>query len=129
MELDAFTKAYVEAALWSSNDERDDSGGQPLDRNYSANDIHPDAMKIIIADCTKFQTDNADLLTEDFCLTRLSADVQGGHDFWLTRNGHGCGFWETSDWESDAGDRLTKSAHSFGEINLYVGDDGFIHYQ
>lgn len=27
--LDSFTRAYIETALWSSNDESDESGGEP----------------------------------------------------------------------------------------------------
>lgn len=48
------------------------------------------------------------------------------HDFWLTRNRHGAGFWD-GDYEKADGEKLTELAHSFGEINLYVGDDGKIY--
>lgn len=123
MKLDKFTMAYIEAALWSSNDESDEQGGEPLDKNYGVEDIAPETMEKIVADCTKFQADNAEYLTDENCLTRLDADEQGGHDFWLTRNGHGCGFWETSDWKKDAGIHLTSASKKFGECHLYVGDD------
>src|SRR6056300_403211 len=48
-------------------------------------------------------------------------DVEGrldevGHDFWLTRNRHGAGFWD-GDWADD-GDTLTELAHSFGETEF-----------
>ena len=33
-DVTAFTIAYVEAALWSSTDNADESGGEPLDANY-----------------------------------------------------------------------------------------------
>lgn len=127
MKLDKFTTAYIEAALWSSNDESDERGGEPLDKNYDASDLAPETLEKIKADCAKFQADNAELLTDDNCLTRLGADVQGGHDFWLTRNGHGAGFWETSDWEVKAGKALTDACRKFGECHLYVGDDGQIY--
>jgi len=60
-----------------------------------------------------------------------AADIAGecdraGHDFWLTRNGHGAGFWD-GDWPDDAGGRLTEASKKYGEFNLYVGDDGLIH--
>src|SRR5208282_4942052 len=32
--IDKFTQAYIVAALWSSNDNSDPSGGEPLDSNY-----------------------------------------------------------------------------------------------
>ena len=39
--LDDFTGAYVECALWSTNDESDESGGVPMDENYGIDDIDP----------------------------------------------------------------------------------------
>jgi hypothetical protein len=47
---------------------------------------------------------------------------QMGHDFWLTRNRHGAGFWDRG--LGALGDRLTSAAHAYGEVDLYVGDDG-----
>jgi hypothetical protein len=49
-----------------------------------------------------------------------------GHDFWLTRNGHGAGFWD-GDLSEDVGNALTEAAKKFGECHLYVGDDGQIY--
>lgn len=37
-------------------------------------------------------------------------------DFYLTRNGHGAGFWD-GDYPDEIGEKLTEMAHSFGEIN------------
>lgn len=54
-----------------------------------------------------------------------SNSEQAGHDFWLTRNGHGSGFWDGG-WPEPAATRLTDAAHAYGEFNLYVGDDGMI---
>ena len=45
---------------------------------------------------------------------------------WLTRNGHGAGFWD-GDWPEPVASRLTKSAKRFGSFDLYVGDDGKVH--
>lgn len=116
-DLDAFTLAYVEAALWSSTDDE----CEPLDRNYSRDDIADECMVRMVADCAKFQRDNEELITEGNCLSgRYPAIERAGHDFWLTRNGHGCGFWEQDDWAQVAGESLTRSAHAFGEVNLYV---------
>lgn len=50
---------------------------------------------------------------------------QIGHDFWLTRNGHGAGFWDRDNGE--LGDKLSAIAHSFGECYAYQGDDNLIH--
>lgn len=118
MKLDAFTAAYLECALWSTNDDSDERGGNPLDDNYTVNDIAPEALEEAIADCKAFQADHA-------------ADIDGneeqaGHDFWLTRNGHGAGFWD-GDWPREVGERLTEASKVYGGVDLYVGDDGLIY--
>lgn len=48
-----------------------------------------------------------------------------GIDFWLTRNGHGAGFWDRG--LGDVGTRLTCAAHNYGSVDLYAGDDGLIY--
>lgn len=59
-----------------------------------------------------------------------SADLHGltyeqiGHDFILTRNRHGAGFWDRG--LGERGDRLTDAAHAYGEIDAYLADDGTI---
>jgi len=117
-DLDQFTDAYVTCALWSSTDNSREDGGDPLDDNYSADDIAPSAMAEMISDCADFQKANAaDLADID--------PAQAGHDFWLTRNHHGAGFWDRG--LGEVGDRLTKASHVYGEVDLYVGDDGLIY--
>jgi hypothetical protein len=111
--MDAFTKAYLECALWSSTDD----DGDPLDRTYRLDDFAPETLRQAIEDCTAFQADNAsDLEGVDI--------VQAGRDFWLTRNGHGCGFWDRG--LGEVGLRLTDAAHVYGSVDLYVGDDHLI---
>ncbi len=121
-DLDAFTRAYIEAALWSTNDESDERGGEPMDANYDIYDIEPDTLAKLAADCAKFQAENAaDLALYNH--PQWTAAELGGHDFWLTRNGHGCGFWDRNDClPEDAGQRLTDAAHAYGEVYLEVGD-------
>lgn len=112
MNLDVFTRAYILCALWSSCDDTD----RPLDDNYDAGDIAPESLVRIETECRKFQDENA---------TDLENPAQDGHDFWLTRNGHGAGFWDRG--YGERGERLTKAAHAAGSSYLYVGDDGQIH--
>lgn len=124
--LDDFTRAYIEAALWSSTDESTPSGGEPLDANYGIEDIAPETLASMVEDCRRFQEANAaDLALYDH--PRWSAAELGGHDFFLTRNGHGTGFWDRDYLPEDAGERLTDAAHKCEEVNLYVGDDGLIY--
>lgn len=58
---------------------------------------------------------------------RYTDEELAGHDFWLTRNGHGAGFWDRSELDKPTQGRLTKAAHAFGNSDLYVGDDGRIY--
>lgn len=54
------------------------------------------------------------------------AEAAFGHDFALTRNGHGVGFWdrESEGLPKFLGDALTKICKDFKESDLYLGDDG-----
>jgi len=124
MEPGTFLRLYTETALWSSNDESDDSGGDPMDYNYGTEDFAPETVKVLVEDCEKFQADNKGLLERAYELTGNS-EARAGHDFWLTRNGHGAGFWD-GDW-GEFGDELTEAAKKFRNIDLYIGDDGLIY--
>jgi hypothetical protein len=52
---------------------------------------------------------------------------EAGVDLWFTRNGHGAGFWDGTDWEEPAATLLTEAAKSMGECELYQGDDGLVY--
>jgi hypothetical protein len=114
--MDAFTRAYIEAALWSSEDDF----GEPLERNYDAAAFAPEALHKIEQECADFQEDNAELLSRHWDA------AQAGHDFWLTRNGHGTGFWDRG--HGKAGEILTQAAHRAGERTIYDGDDGKLYH-
>ena len=116
--MDKFLVAYIEAALWSSMDESTPEGGEPLDKNYGIGDLAPETLKKMRVDCERFQDENADDI--------LYYEMQAGHDFWLTRNGHGAGFWDDG-WSKEVGDRLTHACRAYPEVNLYLGDDGLIY--
>lgn len=130
-KLDPFTRQYLETALWSSNDESDESGGDPMDANYGIEDISPATLAEAVADCAAFRRTPEYLefmrLFEAEELEPFRADTRGdngldgsmGHDFWLTRNGHGAGFWD-GDYPDPWGDKLTEAAKRFGEIDLTV---------
>lgn len=121
VDRDVFTLAYVEAALWSSMDDND----EPLDKNYSWKDIAPETLKNMEIDCKRFQEENRDLY-----IKAGWSDEQAGHDFWLSRNGHGAGFFDrVTDTEENSkiGDILQDKAKEYGQVDLYVGDDGKIY--
>ena len=111
-QLDKFTLAYIEAALWSETDD----DGEPLDAKYSIENISSETLREMRTDCERFQAANREHIP-------VGCEEQAGHDFWLTRNGHGAGFWD-GDWIEPAASALDKAASAFGEFELYIGDDG-----
>lgn len=114
------TRAYLATALWSSLDEN----GEPLDSQYNVWNVSEHTVKQSVIDIQGFLElcNHRDIRWwEDIHdLNRLL------HYFWLTRNGHGAGFWDES-W-SIWGNKLTEIAHMFPEVDLYVGDDGEIYH-
>jgi hypothetical protein len=109
--MDTFTCAYIETMLWAETDD----DGEPFDANYTAADIAPNALEEIKSDCANFKKEQAAHIGSKF--------EQAGHDFYLTRNRHGAGFWD-GDWPPEVGRILTEAAHVYGTQGLYCGDDG-----
>lgn len=115
-----FFAGYVTCALWSSTDDE----GNPLDDNHGEDDIGEDTLRTMREDCADFMRANAADLAAMIAATGRPMDHMG-HDFWLTRNGHGAGFWDRG--AGELGDRLTDAANAFGGVDLYIGDDGKVH--
>jgi len=112
--LDRVVAGYIEAALWSSHDDEDNA----LDAVDA--ELSEAAKAELRQDCADFldSCDDADL-----DLSPIGSG-QIGHDFWLTRNHHGAGFWDRG--LGELGDRLTTLAHAAGGRDLYVSDAGAI---
>lgn len=117
MNKEDVLKGYIEAALWSSYDDNYDN----LDSNYSTSDIDKKTLAAMKADVDKFLSDNADAIKK----SGLSAE-QLGHDFWLTRNHHGAGFFDRG-LDDDVEKQLMDYSDKVKGIDLYVGDDGKIY--
>ena len=125
--MDKFTQGYIEAFLWSETDESTPDGGEPLDANYNQFEIHPDSMAKIIRDCAVFQEVAKDLLNQAYrCSTVVYTEEQAGHDFLLTRNRHGTGYWDSG--LGEVGDKLTTVAQLFREVNGYA-ENGVVYYE
>jgi hypothetical protein len=89
-----------------------------LDDSFDTDDIAAEAVSQMMDDVEDFITANADTLEA----SELSLE-QIGHDFWLTRNRHGAGFWDRG-LPNHIGQALTDAAHAYGSQDVYVGDDG-----
>lgn len=105
-DLDIFTKSYIEAALWSTGDGELES----LD-NF---EVSSDTAEKMAEDCRAFVQTNEKLLEK-------IDPSQAGHDFWLTRCGHGAGFWDRG--LGKVGEELTKAAQEWGNVDLFLNDD------
>lgn len=129
--LDSFTRGYIECALWASYDESNESGGDPMDQNYSLEDIAPGTLSQMITDCERFQSENEELLRIYYQTVRRTDDSPAmsyaGHDFWLSRNGHGAGFFDRDNVDKDTRDKLQDAVKRCGPVDLYIGDDGKIY--
>jgi hypothetical protein len=121
MKIDDVYAGYIECALWSS---LDDDGDNLDDQKYDLYEIEVLSLIRMKSDCDKFVEQAMPILTE----RTISDDELIGHDFWLTRNGHGAGFWDTPErWGGqENADRLSDIAKEFGECD--ITPDGGVFY-
>lgn len=118
-DLNQFARAYIEALYFT------DAG--PDNEISADNELSQEAITRIETDCAKFEAMASRYFTD---CTRGSGEYsvsqQAAHDFWLTRNGHGAGFWD-GDWPEPNASTLDGIAKTFGECSPYLGDDGLIY--
>lgn len=112
-------RSYLESALWASLD----GDGEPLDRGRDYSDFAQDDLKRMVEEWREFrEAHRADIdATDGLRECRDGYDYLdcAAHDFWITRNHHGAGFW-CRGYPEALGDRLTKAAHAEGSRDLYV---------
>jgi len=99
-------------AYWDDEDLEDVN----LDEVCDVSDIAAESLATMESECADFVFHHYNKLQ------RVGTMAQHGHDFWLTRNGHGVGFWDRG--YGDIGEDLSETAKVYGECDLYVGDDG-----
>ncbi len=136
---------YLSTAIWSSTGNDD----EPLDRNFSIDDFSPEAVEKARGDIGDFLSD-----VDDAIQVQVDSDLENGfeaeeygvgpalhniwhtfpteqlvRDFWFTRNGHGVGFWARPEVYSERfADRLTNIAQKYGEVEVYVSDEGRLEF-
>lgn len=114
MDMDEFTRGYVGCALWLS-DENPRPGSWDHNVDKWIKKLDAKSLAAMERDCADFQAANVDTLSHAYVTGYTAA--RAGHDFWLTRNHHGAGFWDRD--LGELGDVLTTAAHACGERDLY----------
>lgn len=105
---------YFETMLWSSTDTDSE---EPLDKEYDVKDISKE-----LKDSSK-----KDLLSfAEYCEKNCSKELEEyleeegyssfGHDMWLSRNGHGAGFFDRGNGYK----ALQKASKTFGSVDPIV---------
>jgi hypothetical protein len=120
---DCFTRGYLAAAEWLARDE----DGDDLTPDASENAVGwaEDALAEAIADCKAFQEANNAEIGLYQMAARRSAE-SAGHDFYLSRNGHGAGFFDRGDHPVFAA--LQDAASQFGGADSVLCEDGFYRF-
>lgn len=116
---------YLGALLWSSTVIDPETGDDaPADRFGPSSDLIDRAKRDWEAFCSLLP-DEFDPEEQIACMTEPGWDAWDylAHDFALTRNRHGAGFWDSSRWAEPWGDRLTELAHRFPETSLYLSSN------
>lgn len=120
-QIEDFIDGYIEAMLWAGLDwgpvEAGEDNPIPLDENYGPDDLTVEATIAIRAKCRDFcESHRADL--DLYGESRTFGEA--GHDFYLTRNGHGVGFWDRG--LGELGERLTQASQSYRETAEFILD-------
>ena len=96
-----FIDSYLETAHWA---DKHDELGEPVD---------PEFLKYSTIECIAFLLRVRPYLDH-------SLYEQAGHDFWLTREGHGVGFWDRVTLYGSKGKiglLLAEEAEGFGSVS------------
>lgn len=107
-----FFNSYIDSILYFSSDQNLDSDA-PLCKKYNSEDFDLATLKELEKNCFEFYSNNFEFIKSNLGLA--------GHDFFLTSNGHGAGFWD-GDWEEEIGKKLTEESHKYNEVNFWVSN-------
>jgi len=105
---DQFITAYIECVFFADQIFHTFTG-KPDDFAY-VDDLDEDFKRESIIDCLAFYNRIACYLPDEHI-------EQAGHDFYLTRQGHGTGYWDRPEiYGRMLGDKFTKMAEDSGEV-------------
>lgn len=105
--LKAITSQFLDTAAWADGED-----------DYSSTQWSDEAQAEALEICTEFVNKAGGL--EGELLEQLAWD-DIGHNLWLSKQGHGTGFWDRG-W-GECGDKLHEIAKSMGDHHLYVENE------
>lgn len=127
--IDDLTDSYIESMLWANTYTEGETGELEYDESPDVDilDVRQQCPSVV-ADAAAFFDTALDRVTEVYgedspeleAFHGITAERMG-HDFALTRNRHGAGFWDRG--YGPLGDTLTEVAEGFGESTLFVSHD------
>jgi hypothetical protein len=112
LNIDKILNSYIETAIWAEESDENDLQGKTI------NDVDKESVAN-----SKIEIYNFIKKAQQEASDELSAyDSETlGHNLWLSRNGHGAGFFD------DNNDKLQNLARSMKPVDIYLGDDGKIY--
>lgn len=127
-DINEILKGYIEAALWTEGERLHDEKiifiGEKIPFAYfNFDDVDIDSRIDAYNDIKTFIKNAGDDAVQEAIdengLSRLGVDI------WFTRNGHGSGFFDHN-YENE--DVLMNAAKKLNSKDIYLGDDGKLHF-
>lgn len=112
LNVDEVLNSYLETALWAESDENNELYSKTV---YQFDKASIQEAKNDIIQFLQIAKQQAPDELNTYDATGI------GHNFWLSRNGHGAGFFD------DNNDQLQEIAKKFNQADIYVGDDGRVY--
>ena len=147
--INEILKGYIVAALWTEEERLNDEYGVDDELIYGDND--DDELEKIINLSSNINKKGFDTFTkediEDNSLIKAYTDIKEfikkvgedtiesaitednvepdtiGHDLWLTRNGHGAGFFD-GHYDEEIEEKFLNASREMGSVDLYINENG-----
>jgi hypothetical protein len=126
-EFDEFVEGYIDAILWANTyrESADDGDIESVDAYHESFELSDESRATLEQDCADFINDGTARLINGAIRRGRYSWGQAGHDYALTRNGHGAGFWDRG--LGMVGDALTAISKPYGTRDCWVDDDDIVH--